>query len=174
MWLKIVPEYSVAFVQWILIYCLVDTLINPLAVVVQATGKIRKYQVVCSIYVLLNIPLAFLLIYLSLNPVYVFVGRVIINIASLLWRLYYVKVHIGIILTDYWYHVIKLVMVCGGVAMLISLFPLSVWDGLERLVFSFLCWLLAFVPLTWFYGLTFQERLYVKSAWNKFCGKLKR
>lgn len=174
LWLKIVPEYSVAFVQWILIYCLVDTLINPLAVVVQATGKIREYQIVCSVYVLLNIPLAFVLIYFSLNPVYVFVGRVIINIASLLWRLYYVKARIGIVLGAYWHHVIKLVMVCGGVAMLVSLFPVSFCVGWERLVFSFVCWVFAFVPLTWFYGLTFQERLYVKSAWSKLCSKLKR
>lgn len=174
LWLKIVPDYTVPFVQWALIYCLVDTLINPLAVLVQATGEIRKYQIACSLYVLSNLPLAFGLIYFSLNPVYVFIVRVIINIASLIWRLYYVRNRIGIVLHEYWKNVLQSVLISIALAIIISIFPVAYFSGVKRLLFSSLFWLFAFLPLIWLYCLTSNERVYVKSICNNLIGRIKR
>lgn len=174
LWLKIVPDYSVPFVQWSLIYCLIDTLINPLAVVVQATGKIRKYQLICSLFVLSNLPLAFVLIYFSLNPVYVFVFKVIINVASLLWRLYYVRKYLGIVLKEYCNNVVRTILISIGLAVVVLLFPVIFYSGIKRLFFSSFFWLFVFVPLVWFYCLTVNERMYVKTIIIGLFHKIKK
>ena len=174
LWLKIVPDYTVPFVQWALIYCLVDTLINPLAVLVQATGEIRKYQIACSLYVFSNIPLAFVLIYFSLNPIYVFIVRAIINIASLIWRLYYVRNHRGIILNEYWKNVLQSILISIVLAVIFSIFPVTYFSGIKRLIFSSLFWLFGFLPLVWFYCLTSNERMYVKSICNNLISRIRK
>ena len=44
-WLKSIPEYTIHFVQLILIWSLIDSWNGPLWMSVQATGNIRKYQI---------------------------------------------------------------------------------------------------------------------------------
>ena len=45
-WLKIVPEHAVLFVQLILIFAMSESISNPLITAMLATGKIKKYQMI--------------------------------------------------------------------------------------------------------------------------------
>ena len=46
LWLKIVPEHTVLFVQLILLFGLSESISNPLITAMLATGKIRNYQII--------------------------------------------------------------------------------------------------------------------------------
>ncbi len=58
-WLKYVPEYTVTFTKWVLIFVLVDSLNNPLWCAIQAVGKLKKTILYGSTYYLLAFPLSY-------------------------------------------------------------------------------------------------------------------
>lgn len=91
LWLKEVPPYAIEFIQLALIYSLIETLSNPLMIGIQATGKIKTYQVVVGALVFMNFPLIWLLFkYINL-PISLYWSYLLISIISLFFRLYYVK-----------------------------------------------------------------------------------
>lgn len=91
LWLKEVPPYAIEFIQLALIYSLIETLSNPLMSGIQATGKIKKYQVVVGALVFMNFPLIWLLFKFTNLPISLYWSYLLISVVSLFFRLYYVK-----------------------------------------------------------------------------------
>lgn len=91
LWLGTVPEYSVAFCQWMLVFYLIDSTQGPLFMAIYATGDIKNYTIWLSALYLLNIPLSWIALLLGMSPVYVFIIRALINVVSSIIRLIYIK-----------------------------------------------------------------------------------
>lgn len=90
-WLKEVPEYSIAFCSLILIVSMVQQSTNGIMSLIQATGVIRNYQVSVSSILLLNIPIAYLLLRIGVSAPIVIVGMIIIEIITCIVRLFFAK-----------------------------------------------------------------------------------
>lgn len=88
-WLGDIPEYCIAFCSLILIVSMIQQLSVGLMSAIQATGFIRNYQVVVSITLLLNIPLAYLLLRLGYRAPFVIVGMIAIEIITCAIRVYF-------------------------------------------------------------------------------------
>ena len=67
LWLKEVPEYSIMFVRLAMIDILVCSLAGPLHTLMQATGSIRKYQIIVSGVLLMNLPLSYLMLKIGMS-----------------------------------------------------------------------------------------------------------
>ena len=100
-WLKEVPTFAHDFCVWTILTTLILTLEEPLWIVVQASGNIKKYQIFCSIILLANLPIACLLLKLGFPPVYVYISRFILNIGMYIFRFCYVKPMIGLNTYEY-------------------------------------------------------------------------
>lgn len=87
MWLKIVPEYTVVFTQLIIINSLFESFAYCMSMVLQASGKIKTYQIVVGITTLLNLPFTWLLLNFGYQPYYIFIISIIISIITLFERL---------------------------------------------------------------------------------------
>lgn len=68
LWLKEVPEYTIVFVQLVLLNGLVDSVDAPLSATALATGKIRKYEIAVSSVILANIPISYVALKMGSNP----------------------------------------------------------------------------------------------------------
>lgn len=90
-WLGTVPQYAAEFSQLMIIFLLFDAISGPLWISVQATGKIKHYQILMSLLIMLNLPISYLILYLGYSPVYVFMNRVIINVIILAARIVYLR-----------------------------------------------------------------------------------
>lgn len=90
-WLTEVPEGAVSFCRLMLINSLLDALQGPLWFSVQATGKIKTYQVLMSFMILSNLPIAYLCLKQGLPPNSVLAVRCSVNIATLIVRLVYLR-----------------------------------------------------------------------------------
>lgn len=88
-WLKDVPEYSSSFVKLILIWSLIDVFNNPLYTAIQATGKIRTYNIMVSVFKLLPLPLIIVLFMNGFSPNWIFYSEIIFSIVIDIWRLVY-------------------------------------------------------------------------------------
>ena len=90
-WLKEVPEYTAIFCRLILIYLSCEAISAPLWMSVQATGKIRSYQILMACLIFLNFPIAYVVLKLGL-PVYsVWVVRILVNVLVVVARCLYMK-----------------------------------------------------------------------------------
>lgn len=87
LWLQKPPPYSVDFTRLMIISLLIDTLSGPLWMLAQATGKIRKYQILISVVFFLNIVLAYLVFLGNSAAVYALYIRVLVSILLLVVRL---------------------------------------------------------------------------------------
>ena len=94
LWLNEVPDYAVTFVRLSLIGSLIASLSNPLITAQNATGKIRNYQIAIGGTRLLNLPLCYVLLKLSLDAISVMAVSILIEILCLSLRLYIIPIYI--------------------------------------------------------------------------------
>lgn len=81
LWLKgTVPDYTVAFVIIVLVDMTVSSLNTPLSVTVQATGKIRNYQIIRNLITLSVVPFSWIAMRMGADPIAVFVVSFIITL----------------------------------------------------------------------------------------------
>lgn len=90
-WLNIVPEYTILFTRLVLIDILIGSLSGPLQILAQATGKVRIYQVMVSIILLMNLPVSYFLLKLGFEPDSTFIVSILLSVAALVARLIILK-----------------------------------------------------------------------------------
>ena len=91
LWLVDVPEYTIEFVCIILLLTMIDSLSSPLVHLLLACGNIRNYQIVTGGILLLNFPLAYILLKLGYSPISTVFSTIIISIICLITRLVFLK-----------------------------------------------------------------------------------
>lgn len=105
-WLVDVPKYAVSFTQLVMMESFTEALSAPLCTAIGATGKIKKYQLIVSLIILLSLPLIYISLKLGSNPIIAFLINLIISIVALLYRLWYTKKYIPYSFQDYYSQVI--------------------------------------------------------------------
>lgn len=91
LWLGKYPPMTGIIASLIIIGALLETLSGPMWVTIFATGKIRSYQVIISIILLINLPVAYLLGHSGLPVWQIFVARIIIFGVALFTRLLFLQ-----------------------------------------------------------------------------------
>lgn len=91
LWLKVVPDYAVAFTRLTLMSTMCLTLGNTMIPAVQATGKIRNYTLSMGLMALSNFPLTWIAFSLGASPVWAYVIYFAIFFSMVFVRLYIVK-----------------------------------------------------------------------------------
>lgn len=157
-WLKTVPHYSSSFVCLALGICLVDSLNTPIYTLINATGKIRNYQLTIGGVFILNVPLAYMLLSLGMSPVWVLIAQIGTSIFLTPIRLLFASKSAGFPTRSYLVQVFFRVM-C---VFVIAAFPAFI------LAKNFSDWTAFFVSSTyssgavvlgaWFFGLNQVER----------------
>lgn len=89
LWLVNPPDLTVVFVKLCLLNVLIDSLSGPLMTGIQATGKIRNYQIVVGLLVFLNLPMSYLFLKIGYQAYYVWIVSIVIAVLSLFLRLYF-------------------------------------------------------------------------------------
>lgn len=119
-WLKTVPPYALHFVQLIIIWSLVDSFNGPLYIAVQATGKIKIYQIIISILIFLNLPISICLLHYGFDPAAVLYVRIVLNCVNVFFRVFYLSRIIGFSKKNYFFNV-----TCRSLIILLISFILS-------------------------------------------------
>lgn len=96
LWLVNPPAYTAEFATFLLINGLINCLGVGFDTVIQATGKIKKYQIGFSIIYLLTLPISITLFSWGFTPYSIIIANIILTICQLLWQ-----IHILVQLTDF-------------------------------------------------------------------------
>ena len=87
LWLGDVAPYTVGFMQLTLCLVLVESIVSPITTALQATGHIRNFQLIISIIMVMNLPLAWLWLKLDVNPYLVMIVSIVMSIIGIISRL---------------------------------------------------------------------------------------
>lgn len=120
LWLKNVPLYTVSFVQLILICSLIDSFNAPLWMAVQASGKIRNYQIVISVLIFLNLPVSYVILKLGASPAGVLFVRVIMSGVITLWRLIYLIKYLSFSKHEFTEIITRVIIILAPIFLLLS------------------------------------------------------
>lgn len=85
------PNYVVPFTQIVILISLIDSLSGPFWMSAHAIGNIKNYQILLSIIVMLNVPIAYLLLMKGFSPTVVLGSKFFLAMFAWLYRVFYVK-----------------------------------------------------------------------------------
>lgn len=172
LWLVDVPKFTGIFCQLILVFYLIEAVTGPLWMSVQATGKIKTYQLLVSIVNFINLPVIYICLKVGFPVWTVWAVRIVIDIAIYIVRCIYLKINLGMPLYQYYKEVLQPVLLVTVISLpLPILFEENIrgyWINLfGSLSLSVICAFFAIVYL----GLKKNEREKIKSLVE---AKLKR
>lgn len=144
LWLKTPPESSSLFVTLVLISQLIRITSEPLYTGIQATGNIRKYQIITNVITILNLPLCYLLLMKWSNPVLVFYATIGVNTIFVISRLYFIR---KLTYFPSWHYLKVIIMKCLA-PFLIAFMPMYILNSYFEVNVVVLC-LVSFVSIVW-------------------------
>lgn len=163
-WLGKVPQYSSIFLQLSLVAALINTMAQPLVVAIQATGKIRTFQIVICIIMLCELPSAYFIYLNGGEPYMIMYPTIILTMIGLLARLIIIKK----LVPDYNFHYFIFSIIAKnlfvGVLCIISAQYMRTF--FNNSIYSFIitsfisCCIVIFMEYV--IGLTPNERKYIK------------
>ena len=167
-----VPDMTYGFTILVLIDTLICTLNTPCTQVIQATGKLKSYQIASTIVNILLIPLCWIFLQMGFNPYVVFILTIIISILNQLVCLIEVRKVFALKLKEYLYDVI---LSCLIFVIAISILPYSLKylmdSSFSRFIFIVLSTILVAIPVAYRLGLTPSQRegvrIFIKSKFKK-------
>lgn len=174
LWLTEVPNYAVSFCRLMLIFALLDALQGPLWYSVQATGRIKTYQILMSFMILANLPIAYVCLKLGYASSSVLVIRCIINLATLFVRLWYLNRLYKFPIMEFVNGVIYRIVPITMVAYLISYIPVETTSSLSKIATVFALTFVANIVLILSIGLTKDERLVIGRNVKRLYEKYRR
>lgn len=172
-WLKQVPAFTVMMCRLVIIATLINQLSSGIQVAVQSVGKIRKYQVIVSTMVLLNLPIAWLLLKLGYPASSVLISAIAIEVVSGIYRMVAAKNITGLSPAVFTRQVIIKaivpVLLAAGLACIPQLF---MGEGFVRLGVTGIVSVISIVFLIRLIGLTTDETMKVEQLLNRIFTKL--
>lgn len=169
LWLKVVPEHSVRFVQLILVFVISESISSPLITAMLATGKIRNYQIIVGGLQMMNLPIAYVLLKLGFAPECVFITAIVISQCCLFARLVMLKSMIGLKVRQYlkqvYANVLIVSLLSATVPVLAKEYLFDGADGVSFILTSLISIISTFA-VVWGIGCNSSERLFVKNKVN--------
>lgn len=120
LWLGTVPPYTTEFLFLALIAALINSMAIPLVTAMQATGKIRNFQIVICIIMMCELPLTYIILELGYKPYMAMVSSIVVVFIGLFARLLLLKQLVKLYSLRYFVIniVLKNILIIGGCAVL--------------------------------------------------------
>lgn len=101
LWLEEVPNHTSAFLKLMLLICMFQSIANPIRMINQADGNIKKFQLYECTYLLLIVPASYIALQQGYSAEYVFVIQLFFEISAQFIRLHIVLPKISMSLGYY-------------------------------------------------------------------------
>jgi O-antigen/teichoic acid export membrane protein len=158
-WLTEVPEYTLIFTRLIIINAIIESLAHPILTSIQATGRIKVYQIVTGSIILLNLPVSYLFLRCGALPQSTMYVSIVITIIAHLSRIYFMN---NLLKMNVMSYVKQVILPISAVTVLAFVLPLICYFGFAvsfwRIVGVCAVTLIASIFIIFYVGLTNSER----------------
>lgn len=86
-WLKEVPNYTSSFIRLMFIISMIDTISNPLVRSIEATGIIKKYQLIVGLMMIAVLPASYFVLKVWEIPEIVYITTIVISLIAMFFRI---------------------------------------------------------------------------------------
>lgn len=143
LWLGVVPEYTILFVRLSFVASICTLLGNTLVTAQYATGDIKRYQIIITIFGSFVFPLTWLAFKLGGNPAWTYIVYSAVYFVLVFVRIYLVKdmIHMP------WQMYVKNVLAKSALVAAISIIlPLTIYLKMPNTIYRFiLVWLVSLI-----------------------------
>lgn len=134
-WLGEVPEFTIGFVQIIIVWFLVRSVHQPIDTLFKAAGRIKEYQIIEGVLLLLPLLLAYLALNRGFSMYVAFSSIIIVDIIDLVSILFLSRKVVNVNLTRYFKEVmlpmiVYFILLIIGYYLVFSLFNANVLSGI--------------------------------------------
>lgn len=162
-WLVEVPPYAVLFAQLCVLDIAIESFAPPFYSSIQASGKVKGFNMGISFIFLLNIPLMYFSQKLGLPPFGVYLVKIGLDIVNLVFRVVYMSRCVPYSVSIFFFQVL-----CPCIAVMVLVLPIAFYiTFLEIFSWQVLCTLLLLVPLqilfSFYLGYNKRERGRIKT-----------
>lgn len=172
LWLVKVPEDSALFLRLIMITTMYDAISNPFAKAIQATGHIRKYQIVFSTFLILVVPISYLVLKFGADAYIVFVVHIILGFIAMCSRIILALHAINIPLKSFLNNVIYPILIVSVLSIAVSYTSsLFMPEGFMYVFIMIIITILIVMISIYFFGLGVLERSMIKDKIKKIIMK---
>ena len=162
-----VPEYAATFSILMMVYALFETLSAPMWMTVQATGSIKKYQIVISIIIFMNIVISYIFLKIGFKPTIVLEIKCCLDLIYLATRLLFMRSMINMSIRSFFNDVLLPIGIISFVSIvLLLLISYHIESHLVQLIVSVVVFALLYIPLIFRVGLTKNEQIVVLAYIN--------
>lgn len=169
LWLGIVPDYAVPFVQLTLISSAIYVLSNTIITSIHATGNIRCFMLIVGSVEILNFPLTYIAFRMGASPLVAYYIYLAVYVILTFLRFYLTKslIHMPTMMfvRDVWLRV--LIVTILAAALPVALRILMPVETFLRFVLICLTSLAATATVVWFMGIDKVERIAVRRMIGK-------
>lgn len=175
LWLGQLPEYSVEFIQVTLCISIWQSLATCLRVVNQAEGNIKRFQILECTWLLMIVPVSYLLLILGLSPISVFFVYLFFEFSANFIRIYVVLPKIKMTYIEYCKSIYLRLLPLFVVASSLSLyFHVTNEETLKSFCMNSVLIEVVIILYIYVIGLSNIERNYLKKIVYEFKSKLIR
>ena len=165
-WLGEVTEYTVSFTRIVVLTGLFNVFATPITTIVHATGKMRNFQLVCSLVIMSVVPISYFFLKCNYSPNSVMIAGFVITILVQIVRLFLLKTIICFSIWDYCRNVLNPVFKVMIMSFILSFFVYFL-VGNNTIIIRFLliiiyCVILVFCIYS--LGLSKNEKLKLKEG----------
>jgi len=159
LWLKEVPKFTVLFTRLFLLNILIEAMNNQLVAALQASGKIKNYQAVISIMLLMILPISYIFFYFGYKPETIMYVYLSITILCFIPQIWIVHTTIGMSIKSYLKEVIFIMILVAIISFILPLyFHCNLEYGLLRFLLVGSSSLISCLTVIYLIGLTKNER----------------
>lgn len=160
LWLKDVPEYTSIFVELTLMASLMYAMTQPITNAIQATGNIKWFQISLAILLLLELPIAWIILKLGGKPYMAVLPTIFTNFLSIYLRIIILKkLVVGYSIRTFTFDVIlrcfAIFILCWGISYYIRTLFEETLLGFVVTIFFALC--VSFITI-FIFGIKKQEK----------------
>ncbi|GGF25799.1 MATE family efflux transporter [Echinicola rosea] len=171
-WLKEVPDYAAIFCQMVLVGSIINQLTIGLQSAIQATGRIKAYQATVGGVLLMNLPLAFLLLKMGFAAYSVLAGYIVVEFIACCLRLYFLNRLAGLPVRQYMDRVILKEIVPLMVLVGTCLLSINIFDFEFRFLLTIVLAAIGTAFAINFWGLCDDEKEIVSKGLMKIKQKI--
>ena len=170
LWLEVVPTYTSLFMYFILGTALIYSMSQPITVAIQATGKIKNFQIWIFTLVIIEIALTSAVLWITESLIYALVPSLVMTAMSAAMRIIILK---GIVSKYSYYTYIKDVVIRCCIVIIASYYASSYLHNIighnNFGIFLLECTLITITTtsIIWLLGLKAEEKRYVKHKIQK-------
>jgi hypothetical protein len=164
LWLKNLPEYAIIFTRLVLVDAFIISIMTPLGTLIIATGKIKLYQFVCGVILVLNSPLSWIALVLNAPPYSVMVISIYLSSINSIAHLFIIRRLFAFPIRQF---LSMVILPIGIVSVLSAILPIIIHkilvQGFLRLCIVLGASVISLCACMYLFGLNNRERSYIKN-----------